>query len=264
MRFAEVGLVLGGVAVACWVFFVVLVVVGPRFGIVLARGCATSSARTGLVVGSGAAAGLFAAQAGLVDTIADRSDPGPVDASVLAWFVAHRAPAATLAMTAVTTVGGTVGMTVVAVVGILVLWRAGHRPEAATVAVAAGGAGVLVTVFKNFYGRARPPVADHLVVETNAALPSGHALGSAVVLGVLAASVLLLVSRTVVRVMAVGGAVLAIGVIGVSRLYLGVHWITDVLTGWLLGGAWLAACVTVLLVVRGRGAPMTPATAATP
>jgi undecaprenyl-diphosphatase len=90
------------------------------------------------------------------------------------------------------------------------------------------------------------------MTENNPALPSGHALGSIVVLGVLAAVVLLATHRTLLRVAAVAAAALGVLTIGVSRLYLGVHWLTDVVTGWFLGGAWLAVCVTALCVLNRR------------
>ena len=90
------------------------------------------------------------------------------------------------------------------------------------------------------------------MTETNPALPSGHALGSIVVLGVLAAVVLLATHRTLLRVAAMAAAALGVLTIGVSRLYLGVHWLTDVVTGWFLGGAWLAVCVTTLCVLNRR------------
>jgi membrane-associated phospholipid phosphatase len=90
------------------------------------------------------------------------------------------------------------------------------------------------------------------MIETNPALPSGHALGSIVVLGVLAAVVVLATRRTLLRVAAVAVAALGVLTIGVSRLYLGVHWLTDVVTGWFLGGAWLAVCVTTLCVLSRR------------
>src|SRR5689334_25381661 len=58
--------------------------------------------------------------------------------------------------------------------------------------------------------------------------------------------------RTLLRITAVAVAALGVLTIGVSRLYLGVHWLTDVVTGWFLGGAWLAVCVTTLCVLNRR------------
>jgi hypothetical protein len=165
-------------------------------------------------------------------------------------------------MTAVSAAGGTAGMAVLALIGAGLLWRMGRRAEAGIVIGAAVGAELLVQGFKHLYGRARPPVIDRLTVATNFALPSGHALVSIVVLGVLAAVAVLLSHRLAVQAGAVALAIAGTVTIGVSRLYLGVHWVTDVLTGWLLGGAWLALCVTTLVLIQRRPQPAPASTPA--
>lgn len=237
---------------------VVLVAALSRWG----PGALTSmphlSVRTPVVIGAGAAASLFAAQAGVVDAVADRVGPGALDESVWAWFVSRRSPTLTGLMTGVSTVGGTAGMVVLALAGAVLLWRARHRLEATIVLGATAGAGLLVKGFKNLYDRPRPPVAQRLAVETNASLPSGHALGSAVVLGVLVVVVVLLSRRAWVRGASILLGAVATATIGLSRLYMGVHWASDVVTGWLLGGAWLTLCVTALILLRYRDRATNP------
>lgn len=250
MWFADIGVVLGWVALICWVVLVALAFLLPRSGRTTAALLLTAPTRLPLLIGTGAAALLFAAQAGVVDTVADRTGAGLVDQAVWSWFVTHRVPAMTRVMTAVTSIGNTVAMALLALTGAAVLWRTRQRAAATLVVAATIGSSLLITGFKNLYSRARPPVAQRLTLETNAALPSGHSLGSMVVLGMLAAVVVILVRRPAVRILAVLAAAGGIPIIGISRLYLGVHWTTDVLTGWLLGGAWLAMCTTALVLLR--------------
>ncbi len=253
MWFADIGVGAAWVALACWALLLTLAFLLPRLGRTTPALLLTSPTRLPLLVGSGAAALLFAAQAGVVDTVADLNGAGLLDQRVWSWFVAHRTPAMTWVMAAVSTVGNTVGMALLALLGALVLWRLRRGAEAAVVVIAALGASLLVTGFKNLYDRARPPVAEQLTMQSNGALPSGHSLGSMVVLGVLAAVVVVLVQRPALQALAVLAAVAGIVTIGISRLYLGVHWMTDVLTGWMLGGAWLAICVTALVLLdHGR------------
>jgi undecaprenyl-diphosphatase len=199
------------------------------------------------LIGTGVAAGLFTLQAAVVDAVADPAGISAADGPLLQWLVAHRIPAATAVAATISTVGGTAGMAILAALAALVLWLRHRRWEAGIVIVAAAGAGVWVETLKNLYARARPPEASRLVVETNFSLPSGHALGSTVVLGILAAVAVVVLRGAAARVTAVVLAATLVAAIGVSRLYLGVHWLTDVLDGWLVGGTWLALCVTLLL-----------------
>jgi membrane-associated phospholipid phosphatase len=245
MWFADVALALAGFAAALWIGTAVVWVAWPA---VLPAGVRGGLAASGLPIL------LWAAQSQVVDEVADRHGVDPADLAVWSWFVDHRFPAATWVLKAVTTAGSPTGMTALASAVVLVLVLRRRWVEAAAVGVATAGTSVLIGVFKGLYDRARPPLGQQLLTETNPSLPSGHALTSIVVLGIVVAVVLPAVTRTAPRVLLVTAAASAVVAIGVSRLYLGVHWASDVVVGWLLGGAWLAVCVGFLLVARSRTA----------
>lgn len=201
-----------------------------------------------LPVRIGALALLAAFAAGLADGAAESDGLTAIDRPIWQWAVDHRAPVLTAFFTGVTTVGSTVSMTVLAVVAIGYLAYRRLPADAVLVAVVAIGAGLIVLLGKNVVGRARPPVEYRLVVETNQSFPSGHALASMAILGMLAVLVGRALTTVRARVLLWIGVGIAVLLIGASRVYLGVHWATDVLGGWASGACWLLLCLTVSLV----------------
>ncbi|GAA5138781.1 phosphatase PAP2 family protein [Pseudonocardia adelaidensis] len=198
---------------------------------------------------------LFGGHLAVVAAVQGAGGVTPLDAGVHAWFVEHRSALLDPVMIGVSAVGGTAGMAALAILTAAVLVRWGHRAQAVIVLIACAGGEALGDVAKLIYQRTRPPQADWLGVVTSYSLPSGHALLATVTVGIVAAVV---VHPCPSRSVRTGVAALAIGVvllIGTSRLYLGVHWPTDVVTGYLLGGAWLAVCVLGLTVVEPQRAP---------
>jgi undecaprenyl-diphosphatase len=110
------------------------------------------------------------------------------------------------------------------------------------VAVLLGGI-ELPNAVKAVVGRPRPPVSERLVSIGSSSFPSGHATQNAAILPALAlAAIALGANRRISLGLAVAGAAL----VGASRVFLGVHYPSDVLAGWLLGAAWLAACAWAL------------------
>lgn len=212
------------------------------------------------LAGLGCAVWLNVAQLEVVDSVEDRTGLSTMDPAITAWFVDHRSTALTTAAKLVSEVGSTVTMGSLALFSSI--WLAWHQRwhQGGTVAVAALGAAVMGSVMKHVLDRPRPPRIDQLVMETNASLPSGHALGSTVVLGILTTIAFRAIQRPLSRAALATIIVVVIAAVGFSRLYLGVHWSTDVLTGWLLGAAWLSVCVTALVIVTGppRGASPVP------
>jgi membrane-associated phospholipid phosphatase len=205
----------------------------------------------GTMIAAGVAAALFAAYAGVVDAVADPAPLAAVDGPTLRWMIDHRTALVNPVMVEISNLGGTAGMTVLTAIAFgLLAWKRHYR-DAAVVVVAGAVAGPLVSGFKHLYARERPPVATQLVFEPTYALPSGHALSSTVVVGILTVVAVRMLGSTAYRILAVCAGASIIVVIGVSRLYLGVHWLTDVLAGWFLGGTWLALCTAVLLLDRG-------------
>jgi undecaprenyl-diphosphatase len=208
-----------------------------------------------LLLAVGAAVLLFGGQAVLSDGIDDAGGGAtPLDRTVEAFVVGHRTPVLTALAETLNVAGSLAGLTAMALVAVaLLLWRH-RRVEAAVVLAAPIAAGLLGNGTKLGYDRARPPVAGHLVVVTDSSLPSGHALDATIVLGVLTVVAVSLLRRAGARVAVVVAAGAGIAVAGAARVYLGVHWATDVLAGWLLGGAWVAFSAAVLLMFAGRSA----------
>lgn len=182
----------------------------------------------------------------LTDAAAEGDGLTTVDRPIWGWLIDHRTPLLTETAKALSDVGGTGVVAVVAVATAAILWFRHRRSDAVLIVAATAGAGLIVLLAKPVVGRVRPPEEFRLVVETNQSFPSGHAVASAAVIGVLAAVLVPSLQhrweRVLVRVLA-AALVLAIGL---SRLYLGVHWTTDVVGGWLAGTGWLLLCLTAV------------------
>ena len=130
-----------------------------------------------------------------------------------------------------------------------------RRPATALlIFVAVAGGQVLSSLLKAGIDRPRPDLVSHLVNETSFSFPSGHAMLSAVTyltLGSLAAR--FLHGRTT-KIFVLCLAVLTTVLVGISRVYLGVHWPSDVLAGWCAGFAWAMLCWLVARVLQRRKA----------
>ena len=142
----------------------------------------------------------------------------------------------------ITALGGptVLGLTVAAVIGYLLLYRL-YR-NAAFVLVASLGGWLLNDVLKAMFARPRPSVVPHLREVGSASFPSGHALTSAVVYLTLGTLLMRVAEGRLLKWYCIAVAMLATFLVGLSRLYLGVHYPTDVLAGWLVGLSWALIC----------------------
>jgi len=200
-----------------------------------------------------AVAALLVVVAGVIVFIAIADDitgrEAALDQAVLAAMRIGGDPTATLgpdwlhrAAVELTGFGDTWTLIAVAamVIGFLLIQR--KAGQALLVALALGGGSLLSETLKALFARDRPPLAYRVVEVASESFPSGHAMLSAVTyltLGVLLARVL---PRRRLKAYVVGVAVLIALVVGLTRVYLGVHWLTDVVAGWCLGAAWAMAC----------------------
>jgi undecaprenyl-diphosphatase len=120
-------------------------------------------------------------------------------------------------------------------------------------ALSVGGGTAASSALKQWVGRARPDLVPHGDVVLTASFPSGHAMLSAVVGLTLGALLAQSVEEKRLKLYIMAVVVLLSLMIGVSRVYLGVHWPTDVLAGWSVGAAWAALCWILAERLRRRG-----------
>jgi undecaprenyl-diphosphatase len=209
---------------------------------------------------SGVLVGLSATVFALVardETLAD------TDAPVLGVMVAERTPGRTDLAEAASLFGGTVATGGLAVLAALVLALRGRRSRALVWVGAVAVGSLTIRLLKTAVERARPPLDTRLAVETSASLPSGHALMSALGVGLTVVALLVLLRDAGRTGSVVRGAIVLVGalivlLIGTSRVYLGVHWTTDVLAGWMLGGALLGLAVALAATLERRPSEIHP------
>lgn len=146
---------------------------------------------------------------------------------------------------------GVLALMVLAVGGFLVMTRKSHAALTVLVAVVSGV--LLSQTMKWAYARPRPELVPHGAEVFTASFPSGHAMMSAIVYLTLGALLARTQAGQAVKAYILSVAVILTMLVGVSRVYLGVHWPTDVLAGWALGGVWALACWLVMLWLQSRG-----------
>lgn len=142
----------------------------------------------------------------------------------------------------ITALGGTTVLTLMTVLATIYLLLSRQRAIAAFMFLSIAGGWAVSSTLKIFVARARPEIVPHLVEVHDMSFPSGHAMLSAVTYLTIAA----LLSRAgpyrSSRIFLIFTGILMTVMIGLSRIYLGVHYPTDVLGGWCAGAAWAAAC----------------------
>lgn len=173
-----------------------------------------------------------------------RSVLGSLDSSVLEWLHRHASPTGMAVCIAISRLGSPVAMTLLAIAGALLLATLEEWVLLGGWIAAFGGASVLDRWLKFVVHRPRPPYATAIIHHPTWSFPSGHAMGSLVGFGMLAYVLARFAGRTArARTVIWTGAALLIVLIGASRLYLGVHYLSDVVGGYAVGATWLALCI---------------------
>jgi undecaprenyl-diphosphatase len=154
----------------------------------------------------------------------------------------------------ITALGSFVVLAMVAVIAVGFLVTLKRYAEAGMMALAAIGGQILSEALKAFIDRPRPDFVAHIVDTTSASFPSGHAMMSAAIYLSIGAMLARVQSKRRLKTYIHVTAVLVTLLVGMSRVYLGVHYPSDVLAGWCFGAAWAILCWSVLAwLARGEG-----------
>ena len=211
-----------------------------------------------LVVGALIAVGGTLAFAELGDTVR-KGRTQQFDTAVLRWIGERHTPFLTSVMTEITPLG--TGIVVLTIVGVTAafLWHTEHKHSARLLLAATAGSILLNNVLKLYFDRPRPEVFERLTHTASSSFPSGHAMSATVVYGTVGYLLARLQKHAWSRTLTLLLAVLMIVSICFTRLYLGVHYPSDVLAGIIIGLAWSGFCMATLEASLALARRRTPA-----
>ena len=166
-----------------------------------------------------------------------------LDQGVHDWCVTHRSPAANVFFLTITQLGSPVALSIAAILTAFLSWRRRRRMTAAFILFATATTWTIDVLLKHHYARARPLITQALAGAHGYSFPSGHALGSSCIVGMFAYLIVRSDRRMRTKVLSCLAALTFVTLVCWSRIYLGVHWVTDVLAGVALGVAWLCTLI---------------------
>jgi len=192
----------------------------------------------------------------LIDSVAEKDVLVHRDLVLANWFHVNGTPLGDRLFVIVSLIGSPVAMMVLFVIVVAFLWRR-ERPTLLTAWILSYvGGTVLDFAMKEIIRRPRPEFAALFLHGHSWSFPSGHSMGSLIGYSMLAYTIIRVrpVTNGAARVAIWAGAAVLIALIGYSRLYLAVHFLSDVVAGYTLGALWLAVCFTGLQLVSRRAA----------
>jgi undecaprenyl-diphosphatase len=157
------------------------------------------------------------------------------------------------AMRDLTALGSMIVLTIITLAVVVHLVLAGKRHAALFLVVAVGGGVLLSYGAKAIYERPRPDLVVHAARVFTSSFPSGHSMMAAVVYLTLGTLLARVQPQRLLKLWLIGLAVLITVAVGISRVYLGVHWPSDVVGGWALGASWAMLCWLIALWLQRRG-----------
>lgn len=183
-------------------------------------------------------------------SLVDDNEPLPGDVAILTFFYSLTSDALNSFFLAVTALGG--GPIVVPVLAITagVLWYLGHKRQTLFLLFSVGGTGIINFILKLVFARDRPDLWQTLVLEGGFSFPSGHAMTSSSI----ALAAVVLTWHTKYRWYVVVTSLVYALLVGVSRLYLGVHFPSDIIAGWCISILWILTLHHAFKAVYGRRA----------
>lgn len=211
-----------------------------------------------LLIALGIGAALFAIFAAVAGEMVD-GDTQAFDIAVLKALRTPGDPAVPIgphwlkfSMMDITALGGTTVLALIAVLAIAFFIMQRRYHHALFTAVAAGGGALFSSVLKSIFDRPRPDVVPHLVEVSSMSFPSGHSMNSAVIYFTLAVLLARNFEQARLRTFIISVAAILVFAIGFSRVYLGVHYPSDVLAGWTAGAAWAIAVGVIATLLQQR------------
>lgn len=211
-------------------------------------------------LGGAALVGLLLwAFAQIADAMTERGRLVHVDAHIARWLQVHGTEQGEAIFSIVSWIGAPV-LTAVLVVAAIVFARNGDWTRAVMMLVAGGGGAALNIALKAIFHRGRPEYASEFITGTSWSFPSGHAMDSLVGYGLLTYFLLENKRPSWQGYVLIAVTCIVVGFVGFSRIYLGVHYVSDVVAGFLAGAVWLFVCLEAYWFTtrRARRAPVGP------